>query len=69
MTLDTEDALHTILDMDTSETQRFLMMLLERNPSLFNAIEDDIAYQDFFLELFEEMHNGQPMYPELHNKG
>ena len=65
MTQDTQEALIRITQMDIDETQRYLMLLLDRNPDLFEAIQDDIDHEYFLEELRCERHNGYHMYPEL----
>ena len=65
MTQNTQEALIRITQMDIDETQRYLMLLLDRNPDLFEAIQDDIDHEYFLEELRSEYHYGHRMYPEL----
>lgn len=60
-----QQALEDILEMDVDDTQRYLMVLLERDPELFFSIHNDLIQLDFLEEMREETHNGFPMYPEL----
>ena len=65
MTQDTQEALIRITQMDTDETHRYLMLLLDRNPDLFESIQDTVDHEYFLEELRSELHNGYHMYPEL----
>ena len=65
MTQDTQEALIRITQMDTDETQRYLMLLLDRDPDLFESIQDTVDHEYFLEELRSELHYGHRMYPEL----
>ena len=65
MTQNTPEALIRITQMDTDETHRYLMILLDRDPDLFESIQDAVDNEYFLEELRCETHNGFSMYPEL----
>ena len=65
MTEDTQEALIRITQMDIDETQRYLILLWDRNPDLFESIRDTVDHQYFLEELRSEYHYGHRMYPEL----
>ena len=60
-----QEALDTIMYMDEEDTQRYLLVLLERDPELFYSIHNEVLQLDFLNDMREEEHNGYPMYPEL----
>ena len=65
MTQNTQEALVRITQMDIDETQRYLMIMLDRDPDLFESIQDAVDHQYFLEELRSETHYGHRMYPEL----
>jgi hypothetical protein len=65
MTQNAHEALIRITQMDIEETQRYLMAMLDREPELFESIQDDVDHQYFLEELRSEYHYGHRMYPEL----
>ena len=65
MTQNTQEALIRITQMDIDETQRYLMIMLDRDPDLFESIQDAVDHQYFLEELRSETHYGHRMYPEL----